>query len=487
GQDARAAERAVTHRLPGLLRRQPLRPGDADRGHPPAQVASQLGLQEVRRRPRQHLLRPLLHPRNAARGVRMRVDQPAQQHPLPGVDEPRPRGARLLGGCHPPDHAILNQHRDALTHRAAGAVKQPQPGQTQPARSWRGRRDQRRKPVRHACSSRGQPAHRPAAPPLRTQARADAPTLARLRSSFFSLSGHGPNPATRAPSPPTPCQSAPGPDGVVIGAVGLPPSVWARFGWEDLEKRAERMAGMAVEIRRDKEIYATDGGWFAARWHFSFDHYHDPAQMGVGALRVFNDDRLQPGAVWPLHPHRDIESCTYVVEGLFAHDDSLGNNGTLEPGAAQAMRFSHRGALHSERNGSQTQGMRFLQFWILPSQEGLENSVQQRQYTQPERAGRLLQRRGPAGEAGLDLAQDARVVVAHLRNGDSVHYGLGADRGGYLYVLDGGVRLGNETLGGGDAAKLAGPEDLELTGTGTAELILIEGPLQFRPVGVCAR
>src|SRR5262249_59474660 len=102
-------------------------------------------------------------------------------------------------------------------------------------------------------------------------------------------------------------------------------------------------------------------------------------------------------------------------------------------------------------------------------------------------AGRLRQIRGPAGEDGLDLAQDARVVVAHLRNGDSVHYGLGADRGGYLYVLDGGVRLGNETLGGGDAAKLAGPEDLELTGTGTAELILIEVPLQFRPVGVWAR
>ena len=71
---------------------------------------------------------------------------------------------------------------------------------------------------------------------------------------------------------------------------------------------------MTVVIRRDKEIYATDGGWFAARWHFSFDHYHHPAQMGVGALRVFNDDRLQPGAVWPLHPHQDIESCTYVVE-----------------------------------------------------------------------------------------------------------------------------------------------------------------------------
>ena len=127
---------------------------------------------------------------------------------------------------------------------------------------------------------------------------------------------------------------------------------------------------MTVEIRRDKEIYGTDGGWFQARWHFSFDHYYDPRQMGVGALRVFNDDRLQPGAVWPMHPHADIESCTYVVEGLFAHEDSLGNDGRLEPGAAQVMRFSSAGALHSERNGSATEPMRLVMMATLRGKAG---------------------------------------------------------------------------------------------------------------------
>jgi redox-sensitive bicupin YhaK (pirin superfamily) len=243
---------------------------------------------------------------------------------------------------------------------------------------------------------------------------------------------------------------------------------------------------MTVEIRRDKEIYAADGGWFQARWHFSFDRYRDPAKMGVGALRVFNDDRLQPGAVWPLHPHRDIESCTYVVEGVFAHDDSLGNNGQLVPGGAQVMRFSSRGALHSERNGSATDGMRFLQFWILPSAEGLENSVQQRQYTEADRRGRLLQIMGPAGEDGLDLAQGARVLVSRLEDGGGVRHGLGAGRGGYLYVLDGDLRLGDETLAAGDAAKLAGPEELQLTAATATELILINVPLTFRPIGVWA-
>ena len=101
-----------------------------------------------------------------------------------------------------------------------------------------------------------------------------------------------------------------------------------------------------LTIRRAKEIFHEKGGWFDAQWHFSFDRYRDPEQMGVGALRVFNDDRIVAGADWPLHPHRDIESLTYVVDGRFRHADSLGNDGVLEAGAAQAMTLSHRGDEH---------------------------------------------------------------------------------------------------------------------------------------------
>ena len=81
---------------------------------------------------------------------------------------------------------------------------------------------------------------------------------------------------------------------------------------------------MTITIRRDAEISDVDGGWFRARWHFSFDTYHDPEYMRFGTLRVFNDDRLVPGAIWPMHPHRDIEGLTYVVEGSFRHQDDVG-------------------------------------------------------------------------------------------------------------------------------------------------------------------
>lgn len=241
-----------------------------------------------------------------------------------------------------------------------------------------------------------------------------------------------------------------------------------------------------VTVRDADTIWHEQGGWFDARWHFSFDRYRDPEQMGVGALRVFNDDRIIAGAEWPLHPHQDIESLTYVVEGQFLHADSLGNNGRLEPGAAQVMTFSHRGDLHSEKNGSTDEPLRFIQFWILPSVRGLETRVQQRQYTIDDRTDRWLEIMGPVGTAGLDLAQDARALVAHLTDRGSLQHSFDTGRGGYLYVIDGSVALDGGRLRAGDAAKVTGPADLRLATDAAAELILIDVPLQFEPVGVWA-
>src|SRR5437773_6820446 len=72
--------------------------------------------------------------------------------------------------------------------------------------------------------------------------------------------------------------------------------------------------------------------------------------MGIGDLRVFNDDRLVPGAAWPMHPHRDIEGITYVAEGTFEHADWRGNGGVLHPGAVQRATLGS-GMQHSERTG----------------------------------------------------------------------------------------------------------------------------------------
>lgn len=242
----------------------------------------------------------------------------------------------------------------------------------------------------------------------------------------------------------------------------------------------------ALTIREADTIWHEEGGWFDARWHFSFDRYRDPQQMGVGALRVFNDDRIIAGAEWPMHPHRDIESLTYVVSGHFLHADSLGNNGALEAGAAQVMTFSHGFDQHSEKNGSADESLRFIQFWILPSATDLETRVQQRQYRLEDRTDRWLQIMGPAGTEGLDLSQDASALVAHLTAGKSLEHAFGPGRGGYLYVIDGRLDVDGEQLRTGDAIKVEDEADLSITTDLGAEIILIEAPLEFTPVGVWA-
>jgi quercetin 2,3-dioxygenase len=242
-----------------------------------------------------------------------------------------------------------------------------------------------------------------------------------------------------------------------------------------------------LEIRRDAEIHAEQGGWFEARWHFSFDRYRDPRQMGIGPLRVFNDDRLVPGADWPMHPHADVEGLTYVVEGTFEHADSLGMDGRLGPGGLQRMTLGS-GALHSERNGSATEPMRFLQFWILPDTPSLPPSLEQRQFTLEDRHNRLLRVVGPEGGDVVAVHQDASASVAALDAGFGVEHTYGEGRAGYLYLIGGAARLnGEDDLGTGDAVKAFGPEHLAIEAVEPTELILIDVPARYTPVGVWAR
>jgi redox-sensitive bicupin YhaK (pirin superfamily) len=241
-----------------------------------------------------------------------------------------------------------------------------------------------------------------------------------------------------------------------------------------------------IQIRREREIHHEDGGWFQARWHFSFDRYRDPEQMGVGPLRVFNHDRLAPGAVWPMHPHADVEGITYVWKGTFKHADNLGNDGTLQPGGVQLMTLGS-GALHSEQNGSKTEPMEFLQLWILPDQADLRPGLQQHQFTGEERGGRLLKAIGPDDGDVVRVHQDASIYVARLTAGQEIGHTFSAGRGGYLYLIEGRLNLGQDRLSGGDAAKILEPVELRMRADAECELLLVDVPLRFTPVGVWAR
>ena len=235
---------------------------------------------------------------------------------------------------------------------------------------------------------------------------------------------------------------------------------------------------MPISIRRDAEISDVDGGWFRARWHFSFDSYHDPEYMGFGTMRVFNDDRLVPGAIWPMHPHRDIEGLTYVVEGSFRHQDDVGGApGPLPAGAVQRMTLG-RGANHSEQNASETEPMRFIQIWIMPSARGLDPGVEQKAFTTEDRTDTLLRViSGDGGDAVL-VHQDAHVFVSRLTSAATLSHEVPVGRGVYLYVIEGDVAVNGERMETGDAARISEEPTIEMVASAPSELILVDVALE---------
>ena len=239
-----------------------------------------------------------------------------------------------------------------------------------------------------------------------------------------------------------------------------------------------------IRIRRDAEIHDIDGGWFRARWHFSFDTYRDPENDSFGAMRVFNDDRLVPGAVWPLHPHRDVEGLTYVVEGRFGHQDNVGGPfGPLPAGSVQRMTLGS-GALHSELNASKTEPMRFIQIWILPDTASLQPGVEQRIFTKADRTNRLLEVIAFEGGEAVMVHQDASVHVASLDPEVEVTHRIGDGRGAYAYLISGRASLDDQAVSTGDAAKVTDQPAVRVVAQEPSELILVDVPMTFEPVGV---
>ena len=230
-----------------------------------------------------------------------------------------------------------------------------------------------------------------------------------------------------------------------------------------------------LKIRRDDQISDVDGDWFRARWHYSFDSYRDPEYTQFGSMRVFNDDRLVPGAVWPMHPHRDIEGLTYVVEGSFRHQDDVGGDpGPLPAGSVQRMTLGS-GAMHSEQNASQTEPMRFIQIWIMPAERGLQPGVEQKEFTTADRTDRLLKVISGDGDGEAVLVhQDAHVFVSRLTAGSSVIHELRSGRGVYLYVIAGEVAVNGELMSTGDAAQITDEPSVSIDATDTSELILVD-------------
>ena len=229
------------------------------------------------------------------------------------------------------------------------------------------------------------------------------------------------------------------------------------------------------ELRRASERGYADHGWLRSFHSFSFADYHDPRHMGFGVLRVINEDRVQPGAGFGTHGHRDMEILSYVLEGELAHQDSMGNGSTIVPGDVQRM-SAGRGVQHSEFNHDKRGVTHFLQIWIEPDVRGIVPEYEQKQFSVAERRGRLrLIASADGAEGSVRIHQDARVYAGLFDGVEQARYEIAAGRKAYIHMARGAITVNGQRLSAGDALK-TDARSLDFTTGDGAEVLVFDLP-----------
>lgn len=228
-----------------------------------------------------------------------------------------------------------------------------------------------------------------------------------------------------------------------------------------------------IDIRRFENLGAFQNDWLDAHYHFSFSHYHDPARMGHGKLRVWNDDRIRPNTGFPPHGHRDMEIITYVRQGAITHRDSMGNAGRTEAGDVQVMSAGN-GVQHSEWN-AESDDTTLFQIWIQPGESGGKPGWGARKFPKADRSGQwAVLASGDKADEALPIRQDAKVLGATVKAGETLEYTVREGRYGYFVLAAGEIELDGETLKARDGAAVTGAQTLHFHGVKDAEIVFVD-------------
>jgi quercetin 2,3-dioxygenase len=230
------------------------------------------------------------------------------------------------------------------------------------------------------------------------------------------------------------------------------------------------------EVRRSNERGYADHGWLQSFHTFSFADYFDPRHVEFGPLRVINEDRVQQGAGFGTHGHRDMEIISYVLAGELAHKDSMGNGSTIRPGDVQRM-SAGSGVRHSEFNPSATKPVHFLQIWIQPNAHGIQPSYEEKRFPEAEKRGRLRMIASPdRADGSVLIHQDARVYAGLFDGEESATLEIKPGRRLYVHLARGAVTANGTRLDAGDALKVTDVTELTLQKGEKAEVLVFDLP-----------
>ena len=230
------------------------------------------------------------------------------------------------------------------------------------------------------------------------------------------------------------------------------------------------------DIRRSNERGFADHGWLKSYHTFSFADYFDPEHVEFGPLRVINEDRVQAGAGFGTHSHRDMEIISYVLAGELAHKDSMGNGSVIRPGDVQRM-SAGSGVRHSEFNPSPGEPVHFLQIWIQPDRRNIEPSYEEKRFAPDEKRGRLRLIVSPdRADGSLLIHQDARVYAGLFTGEEHADLTVAKGRRIYVHVARGTLTANGAALAAGDALRIGNAGRLTLSDAKDAEVLVFDLP-----------
>lgn len=222
----------------------------------------------------------------------------------------------------------------------------------------------------------------------------------------------------------------------------------------------------------NKNMGRSDLGWLKSIFHFSFSNYYNPDNMNFGVLRVINDDLVKSDTGFELHPHRDMEIISYVVDGELAHGDSMGNKNTITRGHVQYM-SAGTGISHTEHNFGDTRS-RFLQIWIVPDEKDLTPNYGDHRFKWEDRKNKWLQIvSSREGDAPIKINQDANIHVLELDKDREIDFKVGNDRQAYLVQIEGSSEINDISLDDRDALEIV-EENIRIKAKDKAHLLIIE-------------
>jgi len=226
-----------------------------------------------------------------------------------------------------------------------------------------------------------------------------------------------------------------------------------------------------IQIRPSEERGHAQHGWLDSRFTFSFADYDDPEHVQFRSLRVINEDRIAPGQGFGMHPHRDMEIITYVLDGAIEHRDSMGNHGVMRPGEIQKM-SAGTGVMHSEFNPSQSQSTHLLQIWLVPNKRGIKPSYEEHKFAPGELNGQLQPIAGRNGT--VSIQQDAELLAAKLQPGQNATHQLAPGRHAWLQVARGAGKVNGVAVKAGDGVAISDEPSVRFEPTEQSEVLLFD-------------